>query len=814
MRNTRVSFIFIFVIQFVFVFSSFACKKISTKKIEGTVKIDGILDEEIWQHADIAKNFTQRRPFPGKRPSQATEVRIVYNDYSVFVAAELYDISADSIMKQLSARDEIGFTDRFAIFFDTYHDGINAFQFGVTAGGVQYDYRVSSNGWDRNWDAAWFSAVKIMDDRWVVEMEIPFSALRFPSDEIQNWGLNIERFIARKSELSYWEEIKPQVNGFVNQFGVMDGITDVKPPLRLAVIPYFSTYYKHVNDKPNQATYSSFSVRGGMDIKYGINDAFTLDMMLIPDFGQVVSDNRVLNLSPFEIYNSENRQFFQEGTELFDKGNYLYTRRIGGKPLKFDDVESQLKDGETIIASPLESKIINATKVTGRTNKGLGIGVLNATTAKTFATIEDEEGDQREFQTSPVVNYNILVFDQSLKNNSYVTILNHNVTRGDDYHNSNLIGTNFKLLDKNTDLMVYGKGAWSYQYGFDESEDVSGYNADVGVRKVSGTFNYGVWNNLKTDQFDTNDLGYMRDNNTNSTGIDFEYNLLEPTQRFLNLEADLSINYRRQFRPGMFKELEFETYLKSKFTNFLETRIWFGFSPIESKDFNEPRTAGRYFVNPSYKNTGINIQTDDRKKIRLRTWINYFTFDDDMPREAISFGIGPDFRINDKLSIDTWFSANLKNNDIGYVAGENDNINFGIRDVQTITNVLSTKYAFNNKMDIFFRMRHYWSNAYYSDFLELTKEGGLAESNYSENHDVSFNAFNVDMVYTWVFSPASEFSIVWKNAIVDERSEIDRDYFHNLNKMINAPVENSISFRVLYYLDYMMLSKGRSNIPT
>jgi hypothetical protein len=113
-----------------------------------------------------------------------------------------------------------------------------------------------------------------------------------------------------------------------------------------------------------------------MDIKYGISQSFTLDMTLVPDFGQIRSDNQVLNLSPFEVRFNENRQFFTEGTELFNKGNLFYSRRIGSNPAFIANVSSQLLPGETIRENPSESKLLNATKISGRSDNGLGIGFL------------------------------------------------------------------------------------------------------------------------------------------------------------------------------------------------------------------------------------------------------------------------------------------------------------------------------------------------------------------------------------------------------------------------------------------------------
>lgn len=148
-----------------------------------------------------------------------------------------------------------------------------------------------------------------------------------------------------------------------------------------------------------------------MDVKYGISAAFTLDMTLIPDFGQVQSDNQVLNLSPFEVKFNENRTFFIEGTELFSKGNLFYSRRIGGQPLHYWDVQDNLASNEHIVSNPAAPKLINATKISGRTAIGLGIGVLNAVSNAQFATIEDNTGKIRTEETSPLTNYNINFFN-------------------------------------------------------------------------------------------------------------------------------------------------------------------------------------------------------------------------------------------------------------------------------------------------------------------------------------------------------------------------------------------------------------------
>ena len=179
----------------------------------------------------------------------------------------------------------------------------------------------------------------------MVEFAIPFSSLRFSNDG-KPWAINMGRNIRRYRELYTWNPIDVEyIESIALQAGLIDGIKDVNPPLRLSFMPYASV---------NASIYdgeTTFPYNYGMDLKYGINESFTLDMTLIPDFGQVASDAEILNLSPFEIRYEEKRQFFNEGTELFNKGgNMFYSRRI-------------------------QDDLINATKVSGRTKNGLA-GIL------------------------------------------------------------------------------------------------------------------------------------------------------------------------------------------------------------------------------------------------------------------------------------------------------------------------------------------------------------------------------------------------------------------------------------------------------
>src|SRR5690606_26459394 len=209
---------------------------------------------------------------------------------------------------------------------------------------------------------------------------IPYAALRFSDREEQFWGLNFYREVRRDRQKYTWNPIDRNIGVTIVQTGLLQGIKNIEPPTRLFIIPYSSVY---IADNPEEGTETTF--KAGMDIKYGINDSFTLDAILVPDFGQTAFDEVVLNLGPFEQQFNENRPFFTEGTDIFNKGGLLYTRRIGGPPTS----NPVLQENEKVEKIPSTVNLLNALKVSGRTASGLGIGFMNAITERTYATVRD-----------------------------------------------------------------------------------------------------------------------------------------------------------------------------------------------------------------------------------------------------------------------------------------------------------------------------------------------------------------------------------------------------------------------------------------
>jgi hypothetical protein len=415
-------------------------KVLQIERTSQAPKIDGIFNEEIWASAEIATDFVQFEPEIGNLRDNAerTEVKIAYDDQAIYIAAYLYD-DPDKIMKQLTARDSFGQADFFLVVLNPNNDSQNDTYFIVFSSGQQADAIANpSLGEDYSWSDVWDSAVKINDDGWTVEMRIPYRALRFADQEKPIWGLQLHRQFRRERAQYSWNPIDPTKGNVGLYHGEMKGLDNIEPPVRLNLYP-FATGIVDVFDGNTDT-----SLNFGLDLKYGITDNFTLDLTLIPDFSQAGFDRVVLNLGPFEQTFAEQRQFFTEGVDLFNRGGLFFSRRIGGRP----SGSVQLEENE-VANVPDEVKVLNAMKVSGRTPNGLGLGFLNAITETTYANITNTEtGESRREVVEPIANYNILVVDQQFNGNSAVSLINTNVLREGDYRDANATALVANLVDR------------------------------------------------------------------------------------------------------------------------------------------------------------------------------------------------------------------------------------------------------------------------------------------------------------------------------------------------------------------------------
>jgi hypothetical protein len=805
-------------------FGQTAKKQLAAKRINSTIKIDGVLDDADWKDAPFADKFTELRPTPFKPESNdnATMVYFLYNNEGIYVGGYIHEKTKDSIAAELSGRDGFGNNDFVGVIFDTYYDKLNGFEYFVTPLGEQWDAKVSpntnGNSEDFSWNAVWESKAKMLTDGWSFEMFIPYSAIRFGKKNVQDWGLNIVRRRQKSGQQLFWQSIDPNANGFLTQEGLFTGLEGIKPPMRLQFSPYFSTYLNHDGTAAPGVKKNTATINGGMDVKYGINQAFTLDMTLIPDFGQVQSDNRILNLTPFEQKFNENRAFFTEGTELFGKGNLFYSRRIGVEP-RFKKWLSPRPE-ETVIEDPGQAKIINATKISGRTQKGLGVGILNAITQNQYTKFQDNNTKEtRQEVNMPLTNYNVLVLDQTLKNNSSISLVNTNVWRSGNDYDANVTSALFDFNDKKNKWNIGGNVSFSNLLGKD-GKNTTGYAHSIYLGKTSGRFTFNIWQDLYNDKYDKSDFGYFTNNNTMDQGAWAGYNWTKPIGWFNQIRINANGWYSRLVKPiDIFrrKELMYQgSGINFNFNAQTKKLWWVGVNVNggpKRNDFYEPRKMGSFFTDKG--RIGMNVWWESNSAKKLSWFGSVFGGTGGVfKRKTLELNVGSKVRFSSKFSVDLGTNFSTATNQSGFAgfdttAAGAPSIIFSRRDLKTVENTVNIKYNFTNRMGLTIRARHYWSKVNPRQFFALDENGKLQTPTvaFGQNVNQNYNYLSVDMVYNWQFAQGSFLSIVWKDIAESFNREFEKNYVKNLGNTINGDQFNSLSLRVIYFLDYLTVKR-------
>lgn len=415
--------------------------------------IDGRLDDEVWNTAPVISELYQLDPNEGEPVSERTEVRILYDDYNLYIGAWLYDTGP--LTGRLGRRDSAWpDTDGLLIFLDSYHDHRTAYRFTLNPSGTRRDEVISGGGGgrggggiggfgggggrggggrggsgrgggglgggtgtgtgDATWDPVWESATTVDSEGWYAEMRIPFSQLRYSQGDVQTWGLQIDRRIGRLGEHSSWSFTPRDERATVARFGHLTGVSGIQSSGRLELLPFAAARAEYRDiprisgvdfDNPFRNG-SDYFMNAGMDLKYRLTSNITLDATVNPDFGQVEMDPAEINLTAFETRLGERRPFFVEGAEIFSFGEgggfgtqLLYTRRIGRVP------QLSMPRGTAYSDAPGSTTILGAFKVTGKTPSGWSLGLLDAVTNREKGQYLDSGGTRHERVIEPLSNY-------------------------------------------------------------------------------------------------------------------------------------------------------------------------------------------------------------------------------------------------------------------------------------------------------------------------------------------------------------------------------------------------------------------------
>ena len=516
--------------------------------------IDGKLTDESWSLAEPASGFTQRDPEEGKPATERTEVRFLYDDDALYVAARLFDSEPTGIARRLSRRDTSADADLISIYLDPMHDRLTGAVFRVSASNVQQDSILHNDSWqDGSWDAVWDSQVTVDDGGWAVEMRIPLSQLRFPRAEQHTWGVNVERFIRRKNEYSWLRMVPKNESGIASKMVQLVGIEGITPKRNLELLPYTAARAEFVQPQRAGNPFNDGSRAfgaAGLDVKWALNSNLRLNATVNPDFGQVEVDPAVVNLTAFETFFEEKRPFFLEGAQIFSNFGYtgsnnywgfnmsepaiFYSRRIGRAP--------QLGASGEFVDSPTATTILGATKLTGKTGNGWSIGILDAVTDREVARTRGT-GLDGTAPVEPLTNYFVGRLQRDVGRRAGAGVLMTAVTRRLDtpqFRNAladqaYLFGTDGHLfLDRSRGWVLTGKIAVSHVTGsaaflerlqrapqryyqrpdathieLDPTrKSLTGVNHRLVLNRNSGTWfvNAQLWGN--SPGFENNDLGF------------------------------------------------------------------------------------------------------------------------------------------------------------------------------------------------------------------------------------------------------------------------------------------------------------------
>jgi hypothetical protein len=774
-------------------------KTTKTTRVSEAPKIDGILKDTAWEKAEILTDFVVFRPNNGTLVSieYQTIVKVAYDDDAVYISAQMNDPDPAGIPKEFAVRDNFSQADFFLVTINPNDDGQNPFEFIVQSTGNQADSKVSNGNEDFNWSAVWKSAAKINNKGWAVEMKIPYRAIRFANRPVQSWGFNFHRRLEKLNEQHAWTHIDNSVGRWTQYDGLITDFKNIKPPTRLNLYPYASATSTTFEGE------TDFNWSVGMDIKYGLTDNFTLDATLIPDFSQVGFDDVVLNLGPFEQQFTEQRQFFTEGTELFNKGNLFYSRRIGSSPIDQFDVSSSLNSDEEIIDYPKKIIMLNAIKISGRTKKGLGIGFFNAITEKTNATIiNNNTGEVRKEVINPFTNYNILVLDQQFNQNSTISLINTNVTRDGRFRDANVTALDWHLETKDSKYNIDGSVRMS-NISDDVNNPRTGYTFDNSVGYSSGNWRWEAGYSFENKDFNPNDFGILFSNNQQSIYANGGWKTLQPTKNLnrynFNFYNQLNYQHYSGVYTGYEAGLNYGAQTKKRFS--FGGNLNYG---SENKDFFEPRqgsTSGVYFLQPERKNINAYISTNSQKKLELNA-NGYYTGYSKNPKSGYGFSIAPRYRFTNQFSLRYQLNFNKTNNDQGYVDEDASNVIIGMRDRKNYTNTISGTYNFSTDASLSLSFRHYWGSVNYSDYFNLNTKGGLDPNTNYTGENVNFNSWNLDLNYIWQFAPGSQLIAFYRNSIFNSDTQSSIDFFQNLDNLFEQSQSHTFSVRFVYFIDY------------
>jgi hypothetical protein len=646
-------------------------KRYDTKRLTGVaITLDGIPNEEAWKIVEWGGDFTQWQPNEGKPPSQPTQFKILYDNKFLYVAYNCIDSTPGLIEKRMGRRDAFP-GDFVEINIDSYHDQRTGFSFTTSVSGVRGDEFISNNGsnWDANWNPIWFAKTAINKHGWTAEIKIPLSQLRYGNEKDKVWGIQVMRRIFRKEERSTWQFIPQSAGVWVSNFGELHGLKDIPFHRQVEVAPYITSQVATYKKEPGNpfADGTDVKLTGGVDGKVAVTNDLILDFTINPDFGQVEADPSQVRIDGFQNFFDEQRPFFIESRNIFEYqltnseagGDYdadllFYSRRIGSSPHGYPNTTA----GE-YVKYPQNTSILGAAKFSGKTKKGLSIGILETVTEREKATI-DNNGKRRKELVEPLTNYFVGRVQKDFNGANTIiggifTAVNREHGLDDILHRSAYsAGIDFLQYWKNQTWYVRGNFVYSNVQGKKEvilntqtafehlfqRPDAKGFTLDSNRTSLTGTgatirfgktggkpgkkgqvFKFETGLTYRSPQLELNDIGFMLTANeiNHFTWVGLQY------QKQFSIFRNARINYNHWLRWDFGGKLMYAQFNANSFATFKNN--WQAGTSITWNPYDVSNNALRgaeALRKPSGFGWSFNVNSDYRK--RFYAGFNFFKF--------------------------------------------------------------------------------------------------------------------------------------------------------------------------------------------
>ncbi len=772
-------------------------------RLDGSLNLDGLLDEAGWKQAIPVTVFTQLDPLEGEAPTEETQVYILYDDQALYVGAILSDRSP--VSTRLGRRD--GFlmdTDWLTISLDSYNDHRTGFKFEINPSGVRGDEALTG-GQDRrgdsSWDPVWEAATNVTEDGWTAELRIPFSQLRFAKAEVQEWGIQITRDIARNREKQLFSFTPKEEAGGIARYGHLEGIRNLPPPKGLELLPYIQSRAEFFPisqdteigfDNPFRDG-SDFFYGAGFDLKYRLSSNLTLGATINPDFGQVEVDPAVVNLTAFETRYDEKRPFFVEGAGIFSFGEgggggggggmmrmfggggggggdtqLFYSRRIGARPpgdVPWDAVYEDVPDATTILG---------AGKLTGQTANGWSVGLMEAITGREMGGYIDDLGLSQEAEVSPLTNFLVGRVRKDMREGqsalgAIATAVNRDLggtdletelrssaySGGLDLFNEwgnrvwalsaqlaggRIAGDPNAIGDAQTSSARYYQRPDADHLDFDpDATSLTGYTGSFEVQKQAGLHWRGdVEFSMTSPGFEVNDLGYQRDADRRNASARVQYQESRPGDLFRRWDVSADPSVKWNFNGD---RLDSKVSLRANFTfmNYWSSRFSYE-GVFESMDDRLTR-GGPLALKPSGHQVSFNQTTDFSKPLTGFANVTYRW--DDAGSDRTSYFAMLSIKTSSTWELSLGPRLSLNNSVAQYVGDEDD---------AEATNTYGARYLFSELEQTTLSMDTRLNVTFTPDLtLELYAQPFIASGDYGALKEFAspgtfdFNTYGVDV---------------------------------------------------------------------